>query len=154
MIRYASLAAVFTILFGSLAFSIATQDKKPTQDKKTAKDKKSVLPKQDPDTVIRRDFMRTKLMYTKNIFEGLTTDDFKMIERSTKEVQNITAGEHWIAVDNDTYRKLTEEFKTAADRLMKAAKTKNLDATALRFYQLSTSCIDCHKHLRLADYDL
>lgn len=116
-------------------------------------DEKIILPEQDPDSISRRDFMRTKLMYSQNIFEGLTTGDFNTIETAIKEVQMVTEGEKWVAIDNDQYRKLTEEFKTSTRRLAEAAKSKNLDATALRFYAMSNSCIDCHKHIRRVGYD-
>ena len=33
-----------------------------------------------------------------------------------------------------------------------AVKTKNLDAIALRYYNMSTSCFDCHQHIRQASY--
>ena len=97
--------------------------------------------------------MRTKLLFTQNIFEGLTTGDFDAIETAIKEVQGVTEGEQWIAIDNEKYRKLTEEFTTSTKRLMEAAKSKNIDATALRYYELSTRCIDCHKHIRNAQYE-
>ena len=111
------------------------------------------LQEQDADSISRRDFMRTKLMYSQNIFEGLTTGDFEAIKTAVKEVQLVTAGEQWVAIDSDQYRKLTEEFKTTTRRLAEAAESKNLDATALRFYAMSNSCIDCHKHIRKANYD-
>jgi hypothetical protein len=112
-----------------------------------------VIPADDTGASARRDFMRTKLMFSQNVFEGLTTGDFDAIERAVEEVQNITEGSQWVAIDNDVYRKLTEEFKTTTKRLMAAAKTKNLDATALRYYNMSTSCIDCHNHIRQARYE-
>ena len=107
----------------------------------------------DEDTISRRDFMRTKLMFSQRVFEGLTTGDFDMIDESVKEIQNITAASQWVAIDSDPYRKLTAEFEEATRRLAVAAKSRNLDSTALRYYNLSTSCIDCHVHLRQASYE-
>ena len=124
------------------------QEQTPMPDDETI-----TLPEQDPDSISRRDFMRTKLMYSQNIFEGLTTGDFNTIETAIKEVQMVTEGEQWVAIDNDQYRKLTEEFKTTVQRLAEAAKSKKIDATALRFYAMSNSCIDCHKHIRRVGYD-
>ncbi len=98
--------------------------------------------------------MRAKLMYTQKIFTGLTIGDMDMIEEAVREVQMITAGAQWEAIENPEYEKLTEEFQAAARRLMEAAETGNIDAAALRFYSLSTSCIDCHKHIRTVGYEL
>ena len=135
------------------AIAIAAFALLPQQKTANAQDEeKLILPAQDPDSIARRDFMRTKLMFTQNVLRGLTLGDFDAIEEATLEVQRITESEAWIQIDNDQYRKLTDEFKTAANRLMIAAKTRNLDATAMRFYNMSTSCIDCHQHLRKAEY--
>ncbi len=100
----------------------------------------------------RRDFMRTKLLYTQNIFEGLTLGDFGLIEHGINELQEILEAEQWVTIDNDEYRKLVDEFKVAAERLNDTAESKNVEATALRFYEMSTRCIDCHRHLKLAGY--
>ncbi len=109
---------------------------------------------QDSDAVSRRDFMRTKLMYTQNIFEGLTTGDFDAIKIGVRNLSMVTEGALWVAIENADYTRLSDEFKTATRRLMTAAETGNIESTALRFYELSTSCIDCHQHIRKARYDL
>ena len=109
---------------------------------------------QDEDSMSRRDFMRTKLMYSQNIFEGLTTDNFPAIEQAIGNLQLVTDGAQWVAIENEEYDRLTTEFKSALTRSQEAAQTENIDATALRFYQVSTSCFDCHQHLRQAKYDL
>ena len=151
MIRL-SIIAMGLILLVTMA-AAATAWPVPQEQTPQPDDETITLPEQDPDSISRRDFMRTKLMYSQNIFEGLTTGDFNTIETAVKEVQMVTEGEQWVAIDNDQYRKLTEEFKTSTRRLAEAAKSKNLDATALRFYAMSNSCIDCHKHIRRVGYD-
>lgn len=145
----------FLVLGAVLPLAIFTlqgngQDEQPRPDQ--TKDQ-VVIPLGDDNAVARRDFMRTKLQFAQNIFEGLTTGDFKQIKAGIKEVQGITEGEKWVAIDNDFYRKLTEDFKTTTKRLSEAAESGNIDAVALRYYQMSTSCIDCHKHIREAAYE-
>ncbi len=91
-------------------------------------------------------------MYSQNIFEGLTTGKFRLIKEGINEIKGITQGEKWVSVDDERYRKLTEDFNTAIKRLSSAVESENLEAVALRYYQMSTSCIDCHRHIRLANY--
>lgn len=141
------LAAAFLLAIGSI--SVLPQD----QDKQQDPDDTIVIPADDTNAASRRDFMRTKLMFTQNIFEGLTTGDFDAIEKAIQEVHNITQGSQWVAIDNDRYRQLTQDFEVTTKRLMEAAKTRNLDAIALRYYNMSTSCIDCHNHIRQARYE-
>ena len=152
MIRLSLIAGLISVVAGSLAAASITWGPQQESEKKQDDDR-ITLPLQDEHAVSRRDFMRTKLLFTQNIFEGLTTGDFDAIETAIKEVQGVTEGEQWIAIDNEKYRKLTEEFTTSTKRLMEAAKSKNIDATALRYYELSTRCIDCHKHIRNAQYE-
>ena len=116
-------------------------------------DDKIVIPHRDENTIARRDFMRTKLLYSQNIFEGMTTGNTELIKQGIEEVQSITKAEQWVAIDDVRYQKLTDEFNTAVKRLETAAKSGNLEAIALRYYQMSTNCIDCHQHIRKADYE-
>lgn len=110
------------------------------------------IPVPDEAGIERRDFMRTKLMYSQNIFEGLTVRNFGLIKRGISDVDQLLESEHWVTIDNDEYRKLTDEFKTSLQRLKISADTNNIEATALRFYEMSNRCIDCHQHLRHANY--
>jgi hypothetical protein len=110
---------------------------------------------QDADLMSRRDFMRSKLMYSQLILEGLTTEDFEMVNEAIGKLKEVTEGEMWVAFDDDKeYRDLTQDFRNATGRLEAAAATENLDAVAMRFYQMSTTCIDCHKHIRDRGYKL
>jgi cytochrome c556 len=147
MIRYSSLLVIVSAVIMSIPAAVQKQESPP------AAKGRAVAQDQDPDRVARRDYMRAKLMYSQNILEGLTRGDFKLIKTGIDEIQTITAGEQWISIDNEDYKKLTEEFKTATRRLKDAAETGNLEATALRYYQLSTSCIDCHVHIRKIGYE-
>lgn len=144
------------LLIFAIASSVALLAGMQLQDQEQQDDTKNriVRPVIDDDAVERRDFMRTKLLIAQNILEGLTIGDHDLVNRGIDDVKDITKAASWVAIDDDTYRKLTDDFNTTIERLEKAAKTKNLDAIALRFYEMSTSCIDCHKHVREAAYEL
>ena len=142
---------VSVVIISVSGLSLVTQERQEKETQK--KDDKIVIPSDFQESVSRRDFMRTKLMFCQRIFEGLTTGNFKMIDSGIQEVKRVTEGEMWVSIDDDRYRKLTEDFKTAVVRLETAAATKNIDAIALRYYQMSTSCIDCHSHIRVAQYE-
>ena len=144
MNRSLIVACLFLLVFSGVVFAWQQQEES----------KPRTLP-QDPDLIARRDFMRSKLMYSQLVLEGLTTDNFEMVDQAIENLQMVTEGEMWVAFDDDDdYRKLTQDFKTATSRMAEAAATKNLDATAMRFYQMNTSCIDCHKHIRAQGYKL
>ena len=154
MFRFSIVAILSLIAAATMAVSVQPGSAQQDSIPQTQEPEIIISDQDSAESISRRDFMRTKLLFSQQIFEGLTTADFAGIERAVKEVQAITEGEKWVAIDNDHYRKLTEEFKTSTARLLEAAKTKNLDATALRYYNnMSTSCIDCHKHIRKAGYE-
>ncbi len=133
------------------AWGIQDEDSKPQNPQE--KQDKIEVPSQGPEAVARRDFMRSKLRFSQMIFEGLTTGNLKLVREGAVEVREITRGSQWVSVDDDRYRQLNSEFETAIDRLIEAAESKNVDATALRYYHMSTSCIDCHKHIRKVGYE-
>lgn len=143
---YKVIALLATCALALLPFAFQEQEQEKSDDK-------IVIPGQGAEAESRRDFMRTKLLFSKNIFEGLTTGNFNLVNEGIEEVQRVTEGSAWVDVDDERYQKLTSEFKTTIKRLKEAAATKNIDATALRYYQMSTSCIDCHKHIRVAGYE-
>ena len=107
---------------------------------------------QDQDSVSRRDFMRMKLNYTQNILEGLTTRDFGLIISGAEEVERITQAEAWNSNDFADYQKISDELRSVAKHLKKAGQNSNLEAAALRYFELTMKCIDCHQYLRKADF--
>ena len=153
MVRFTLIGFASFLTIVAFAYS-AQQESAEKQEPSSQQEESERKPAQDPDSISRRDFMRTKLRYTQQIFEGLTTGNLAAVRLAAREVHGITEGGQWVAIDNEQYRKLTEEFKTATERLIKAAETGNIEATAMRYYSLSTSCIDCHQHLRKSGYEL
>lgn len=147
--KIASVILLLSLVF-PLAARVAFQD--PVQDPQPGAHKQDPIPVPEEGSVERRDFMRTKLLYTQNILEGLTVGEFELIDRGVKELEEILQGEQWVTIDNEEYRKLVDEFQTALQRVKKASESKNIEATALRFHEMSTRCIDCHQHIEHAGY--
>ena len=85
MSRFIQISLLAAIAFVSFLFQDQEQDKRPAPQ-----DDRVVIPGDDENSIARRDFMRTKLLYTQNIFEGLTTGDFDQIKAGIKEVEAIT----------------------------------------------------------------
>jgi hypothetical protein len=112
----------------------------------------SVGQEQDPDSLSRRDFMRMKLNYTQNILEGLTTRDFGLIISGAEEFERITQAEAWNSNDFADYQKISDELRSVASHLKKAGQKSNLEAAALRYFELTMKCMDCHQYLRKADF--
>ena len=102
----------------------------------------------DQEAKTRRDFMRVKLMFSQNVVEGLSTSDFGMIEDAAQEMLELMENEKWLVVDTPDYKRYTSELTEATNRLKKMSKSNNLEGSALRYFDLTLKCIDCHQYYR------
>jgi hypothetical protein len=106
------------------------------------------IPQQDQ--IARRDYMRAKLTFAQAMVEGLSIKNFETLNAAATEIRNITEGEMWMVHDTPEYNRYSDELKRSAEELIKAAEENNLDSCALRFFDLTLKCIDCHEYLRRA----
>ncbi|QDU74635.1 hypothetical protein Pan97_16470 [Bremerella volcania] len=96
-----------------------------------------------------QEFMRVKLLHSQKVLEGLATEDYDMIAKHAQEMSLISRAEEWQVFETPDYLHYSEQFRRAADSVTKAAKEKNLDAATLGYVKMTTSCVECHKHVRL-----
>ena len=94
----------------------------------------------------RKKFMRGKLNSNQQIVEGLSLKNFDLIGQGAQGVTALVKGQHWFVLDTPEYRDHSKQMESAANRLHEASKAKNIEAAALRYFDLTLSCIDCHEH--------
>ena len=95
-------------------------------------------------------WMKKKLEYSKDILEGITTEDFETIERAAAAMRRMSALEGFVRrKDTKEYRAQLTIFEFANDELLRHAGNKDVDGATLAFTQLTLSCVNCHKQLRL-----
>ncbi len=91
--------------------------------------------------------MRKKLEYSKNILDGLVTEDFEKIRQNAESLSEL--GKHkWLENESSAYRTQNQVFWLTAGSLALAAKEKNLDGATLSYTQMTLSCVNCHKLIR------
>jgi hypothetical protein len=106
---------------------------------------------QDERTGSRSAFMRQKLEFAKNVLEGLTVENFDLIEKNARGMKRLSAAAEWevASIPNiDEYLPYTNEFQRLCDEVVKAAKEKNIDGATLGYVRLTTNCVNCHKYVR------
>lgn len=99
----------------------------------------------------RREFMRMKLEYSKNVLEGLAQEDFEQIAENARKLNLLSMAAEWNAdpiPHVEEYVPQTTEFQRITDDLRKKARARNLDGATLAFTRLTMSCVDCHKYVR------
>ena len=92
--------------------------------------------------------MAAKLQNSQKLLEGIAIGDFKKITRSAEELLELTKTEEWMMYNSPRYQLHTNEFRRAAETLIEKAKDKNIDGTTLAFFDMTMSCVRCHRHMR------
>jgi hypothetical protein len=91
--------------------------------------------------------MKKKLEYSKNILDGLVTEDFDKILKSAKSLNRL-GKRKWLENESSEYRTQNQVFWFTAGTLVLAAEQKNVDGATLSYTQMTVSCVNCHKLLR------
>lgn len=94
------------------------------------------------------DFMRQKLDHSNDIMEGLLVENPKMIVKAAERLKKMSDAEQWRVSNDIMYRNHSEDFRRAVDKLIVAAKGKSIDRAALASFDVTLSCIDCHRYVR------
>jgi hypothetical protein len=106
----------------------------------------------DVKSASRKAFMRGKLASNQKIVEGLSVKNFGMIAEGALAVKTLVKGQHWFVLNTPEYKRLSAEMEIAATRLEQAANSKNVDAAALRYFDLTLNCVDCHNYIETQKY--
>lgn len=109
---------------------------------------------QDEDIaqMARKAFMRGKLASNQKIVEGLSVKNFGLIAEGAEEIKALVKGQHWFVLRTPEYQSYSAEMQVAAGRLVQAAENRNLEAAALRYFDLTLNCLDCHGYIEKQKY--
>src|SRR5271169_5958998 len=95
-----------------------------------------------------RTFMDAKLEDSKQVLEGLTTENFELIVKNSQAMGLLSEDALWQVLQTPEYSQHSADFRRITDRLTESARKKNLDGAALAYLELTMSCIECHKYVR------
>lgn len=93
-------------------------------------------------------FMQLKLKNSQAALNGIAVGNFDTVAEAADYLVRLSKKAEFQKKDVPDYERFNEEFRRSAERLLKAARAKNQDGATLAYVQLSTTCVDCHKHLR------
>lgn len=92
--------------------------------------------------------MEAKLLNSKNLFEGIVTEDFKQVADSAEKLHALSQSSGWSIRQNTEYQRYTREFARQAKALQAAADAKNIDGATLAYFQMTMTCVNCHRHMK------
>ena len=93
-------------------------------------------------------FMHAKLVNSQNVLEGVVTEDFERIFRSAENMKKMSLALQWPRADDEVYNHYGEQFRQICDKLMSTSKDENLEGVHFTYLSLTTSCVNCHNHVR------
>lgn len=93
-------------------------------------------------------FMRKKLDASSKIMEGLCLEDAALIKEGADALGAMSKVEVWNVLRDADYREHSREFRNNAAKLSAAAEAGDFDKAALRWFDVTMSCIECHDHVR------
>ena len=93
-------------------------------------------------------FMRKKLDASSKIMEGLCLEDAVLIKEGADALGAMSKVEIWNVLRDADYREHSREFRDNAAKLSAAAEAGDFDKAALRWFDVTMSCIECHDHVR------
>ncbi len=114
------------VLLGGLAAAVAPNDPKITT----------------------REVMKLKLESSQKVLEGIATENFATISANAQKLVVLSQVAGWQARQTPEYKQYTAEFRRHAEALQKAARDENVDAASVAWFQLTISCVNCHRHIR------
>lgn len=95
-----------------------------------------------------RDIMRFKLHYAQGVLEGIATENFPLVATNSARLAQLARSTDWKARTTPDYERFTADFLRQTESLRKAAQNRNAEAAAVAYFQLTVSCVNCHRHLR------
>jgi hypothetical protein len=106
------------------------------------------LPGQSEPRVSTKDVMRFKLHYAEGVLEGITTENHALIATNAQKLKALSQQADWQLRQTEQYQHFTREFARTTEALARAAEKQNVDAATVAYFQMTVSCVNCHRYLR------
>lgn len=98
--------------------------------------------------ITTREVMKAKLESSQKVLEGIATENFVTVSTHAQKLVALSQVAGWQARQTPEYKQFTAEFRRHAEALQKAARAENVDAASVAWFQLTISCVNCHRHIR------
>ena len=95
-----------------------------------------------------KNVMKFKLYSAQGVLEAIATENYSLLATNAQKLGALTKQVSWRIRHTPEYERLTTDFRRQTDALAKAAKDKNVDAATVAYFQMTVSCVTCHKYLR------
>jgi hypothetical protein len=70
------------------------------------------------------------------------------VSRNADELMTISKKAEWKVMKTPQYELYSNDFRKILEEMAGSAKDKNIDGVALKYVEMTLSCVRCHKHVR------
>lgn len=91
--------------------------------------------------------MEAKLKNSQLLLEGMALADFAKMTRAAEKLLHITKTDEWMVINSKRYEALSNEFQRSVETVLQKARAKNLDGVALSYFDMTMSCLRCHRYV-------
>ena len=92
--------------------------------------------------------MHAKLVHSQKILEDLAMEDYTSMAKNAEQLRLISLDVNWQVLQTEEYALHSRDFRRAAAGIIAASEHKNLDGAVLAYFQMTQTCVNCHKHVR------
>ena len=92
--------------------------------------------------------MRQKLVHAQRVLEGIATENHSLISSNAQSLIKLSQARGWKLYDSPDYVRYSTRYKEAANALSDAARIMSVDGATVAYFQLTVSCVGCHRYLR------
>lgn len=104
--------------------------------------------KDDETDIDRQRFMRGKLKMVNKIVEGISTEEFDLVEEGALELAALSESATWKSTKDPFYGHYSSNFEHAVRGLLAAAKSESIEKATFAYVHVTISCTACHQHVR------
>jgi len=137
---------IFVSLFGVENPNQELTDQQPSSQVTVQISDQEQSAKQDKED--SKSFMNRKLSTSKGIVEGLSRENYDLLEKCAQDLMLLSQEANWKVLNTKPYLKMSADFRSSAERLRNAAAEKNLDGATLAYFEVTLICVRCHKYIR------
>jgi cytochrome c556 len=94
-------------------------------------------------------WMNVKLLESQKLLEALAKSDFDTLAKSSQTLATLSAVEGFVRRRIPGYATQLRSFEFAVDEIKEQAMRENIEGVTLGFQQLTLSCVNCHKQVRV-----
>ncbi len=92
--------------------------------------------------------MRSKLLNSQNVLEGLLRSDFAAIKNGAKQMKAISEADEWPRSRDPVYEHFSQTFRRQCNQLEQAADQRHREGVRFTYLAITTTCVNCHDYVR------